>query len=429
MYKRKIFSDILSELKTREIVLIIGSRQVWKSTILEEIYNNHINKDKSIFINADFDDSILNLVSSKDLLDNLKLNWYREDLEGTFYVFIDEFQKIKNIGTIIKWLYDKFKNIKFFLSWSSSILINKVFWDSMLWRKKTFFLDKLNFEEFLEFKNNKSLLNIYKNIKGIGSISLYEKDFLLSFNEYLKFWWYPNVILADTKEDKIKTLEEIYNSYLQKDIKDFFTLEHYNNIKRLFIYLTSINTNYLKVNSISNDLWISNYNIWKYLSVIEWTYIINSLRPFYTNNIKTITKTTELFFWDTGFYNYIIKNFSDLDLRMDKWSLIENIVYLEINKNKSLLSELYYFRDTKWLEVDLILKKENLTIPVEIKSWDFNKKPPLNLRNFMKNNGLNLWIIINKSRFEVIEHNWNKFIYLPYFLSWKLENIISNYNI
>gem|GEM_PF-3896759 len=49
-------------------------------------------------------------------------------------------------------------------------------------------------------------------------------------------------------------MKEIYSSYLQKDIKDFFSLEHYNDIKRLFIYLTSINTNFLKINTISNDL-------------------------------------------------------------------------------------------------------------------------------------------------------------------------------
>jgi predicted AAA+ superfamily ATPase len=358
------------------------------------------------------------------LLSNLTLKWYNEGQNEQFYVFIDEFQKIKNIGTIIKGLYDTHKNIKFFLSWSSSILINKVFGDSMLGRKKTFFLDKLSFEEYLEFKWNKELLEVYNNINSVLNIDLYQKDFLLAFEEYLKFWWYPNVVLENTKDSKIKVLEEIYSSYLQKDIKDFFTLEHYNDIKRLFIYLTSINTNFLKINSISNDLWITNYNLKKYLSIIEWTYIIDNVKPYFTNNIKTITKTSEVFFTDTWFYNYILKNFTDLELRADKWKLIENIVYLEINKNKSLLTELYFFRDTKWLEVDLILKKENNTVPIEIKSWDYNKKTPLNLKNFMKNNSLYFWIIINKSRFELIEENWNKYLYLPYYLSWKVEGFI-----
>ena len=427
MYKRKIFPDILKEVNTREIILIIGSRQVGKSTILEEIYNNYIKWNKSIFINADFDDSILNIVSSKDLLNNLSLKWYKEIQEDTFYVFIDEFQKISNIGTIIKGIYDTHKNIKFFLSWSSSILINKVFWDSMLGRKKTFFLDKLSFEEYLDFKKNKNLLEIYNNINSVLNIDLYSKDLLLAFEDYTKFWGYPNVVLEDTKDSKIKTLEEIYNSYLQKDIKDFFSLEHYNNIKRLFIYLTSINTNFLKINSISNELWITNYNLKKYLSIIEWTYIVETVKPFFTNNIKTIIKTSELFFNDTWFYNYILKNFTDLEFRIDKWKIIENIVYLEINKNKSLLTELYFFRDTKWLEVDLVLKKENITVPIEIKWWNYNKKPPLNLKNFMKNNSLSFWIIVNKSRFELIEEKWIKYLYLPYFLSWKIENFISKY--
>gem|GEM_PF-7074019 len=57
----------------------------------------------------------------------------------------------------------------------------------MLGRKKTFFLDKLDFEEFLEFKNNKNLLEIYKNINSVLNISLYEKDFSLAFEEFLRF--------------------------------------------------------------------------------------------------------------------------------------------------------------------------------------------------------------------------------------------------
>jgi predicted AAA+ superfamily ATPase len=256
------------------------------------------------------------------------------------------------------------------------------------------------------------------------NIDLYKKDFLLKFEEFIKFWWYPKVILSDTKEDKIDILEEVYNSYLQKDIKDFFSLEHFNNIKKLFIYLSSINTNLLKINSITNDLWISNYNIKRYLSIVEWTYIIDELRPFFTNHIKTITKTSELFFSDTWFYNYILKNFSDIDLRIDKWVLIENMVYLEIKKNKSKLTQLYFFRDTKWLEVDIILQNENKIVPIEIKAWTYNKKPPLNLRNFMKKNNFDLGIIINKERFELVEFEWKKYLFLPYFLSGKIEGFI-----
>ena len=83
--------------------------------ILKELHNNHIDW-KSVFINADFDESILHLHTAKDLLSSLLLQWYQKEGDEKFYVFIDEFQKIKNIWTIIKWLYDTFENIKFFLS-------------------------------------------------------------------------------------------------------------------------------------------------------------------------------------------------------------------------------------------------------------------------------------------------------------------------
>ena len=426
MYKRKIFQKIVKEIDSREMILIIWSRQVWKSTILNEIYNKHVNKKNSIFINADFDDFILNLETSKDLLSNLKLAWFDENSDEIFSVFIDEFQKIKNIWTILKWIYDKFPNVKFYLSWSSSVLINKVFWDSMLWRKKTFYLDKLDFEEFLIFKNENSVLGFYENIKNIWNIWLYQKDCQILFEEFIKYWWYPTVVLSKKQDSKIKILEEIYNSYLQKDIKDFFTLEHSNNIKKLFTFLTSINTNYLKINSISNALRISNYNLSRYLSVIEWTYIVNILKPFFTNNIKTVTKTSELFFSDTGFYNFILKNFNDLDNKADKWILVENAVHNEIFKNLDILDELFFYRDNNQLEVDLILKSNWKIIPIEIKSW-IQKKIPANLKNFTSKNNLNCAVIFNKENFEMKEEKWVKYFFIPYFLSWKTLKLLKNF--
>lgn len=416
---RKILPEIQKYYNTKEIVVLIGSRQVWKSTILKIIEKEIIIDDYWVFLDADFDSDLLLLNSSKDLLSLLELTWYDEKSDEKFIVFIDEFQKIKNIWTIIKWIYDRFSNIKFFLSGSSSILINKAFWDSMMWRKVVFNIERLDFEEFLNFSWENKLSKIYKNIKLWQNFSIYSNDFDKNIEKFLLFWWYPQIVLSKEIDYKIKKLDEILSSYIQKDILDFFQVEHSSNIIKLLKYLTQINSNLLKKLAISNTLGISDYNLWKYLSVLEETFFIKKLEPFFTNKIKSISKINEIFFSDVWIYNVILKNFNEVDLRTDKGPLIENFVYTELLKTKWILNEIFFYRDKNQLEVDFIIKTWDNLLPIEVKSWK-QEKIPANIINFCKKNNLNQAFVINKSIFKIEEKNGLRVIFIPYFLTGRL---------
>lgn len=423
MKKRKILDKIKEYYFKKEIVVLIWSRQVWKSSILKIIEKELLKNDYWIFLDADFNSELLFINSSKQLLNLFELNWYKQNSKENFIVFIDEFQKIKNIWTTIKGLYDKFSNIKFFLSWSSSILINKAFWDSMMWRKVVFNIERLDFEEYLSFLWESKLLNIYKNVKIWQSLSIYNHDLLSKIEKFILFWWYPQVVLSDSNEYKIKKIEEIINSYIKKDIQDFFSIEHTTNITKLLKYLTQINTHYFKNSSVSNDIWISSYNLSKYISVLKETFFVKTLEPFYKNKIKTISKTNEIFFSDTWIYNFLIKNYNEIELRIDKWILIENFIYTELWKSKPILDELYFYRDKNQLEVDFLLKKWDILVPIEVKSGSY-KKIPANIINFSKKNNLSKAILFNKDIFK-IEQKHNIYIYyIPYFLAWRLQDFL-----
>ncbi len=422
--ERKILSEIRKYYSIREIVVLIGSRQVGKSTILWVIEKEIVKNDYGVFLDADFDSELLLLTSSKELLELFKLHWYNEKSNDTFVVFIDEFQKIKNIGTIIKGIYDRYENIKFFLSGSSSILINKAFGDSMMWRKVVFDIERLDFEEFLKFDWEDKLLKMYKNIQLWQSISLFKEQYQKSVEKHILFWWYPQVVLSKNQEYKIKKLDEILQSYIKKDILDFFHVEHSTNIIKLLKYLTQINSHLLKQSSISNTLWISNYNLWKYLSVLEETFFIKKLPPFFTNKIKSISKTQELFFSDTGIYNSILKSFNELELRIDTWRLIENFVFTELSKTKGTLDELFFYRDKNQLEVDFIIKRWEALLPIEVKSGEY-EKIPANLKNFCKKNSLNKAILINKTVFERKSIDWLEVTFIPYFLTGRLFKLVN----
>jgi len=426
MIDRKIIKKIKNYYNSKEIVVLIGSRQVGKSTILKQIEKEIIKNNYWTFLDADFNSNLLLLKSSKDLLDLLELEWYEKNNSQKFIVFIDEFQKIENIWTIIKWIYDRFENIKFFLSGSSSILINKAFWDSMMWRKVIFNIERLDFEEFLEFRWENKLLKIYKNINLEQNISFYLEDFEKNIQDFLTYGWYPQVVLSKNSEYKIKKLDEIINSYIQKDILDFFKPEHSSNIIKLLKYLTQVNSNLLKKSVISNTLWITDYNLWKYLSVLEETFFIKKLEPFFTNKIKTITKTNEIFFSDVWLYNSLLKNFNEIDLRIDKWILVENFVYTELLKQKSILDEIFFYRDNNQLEVDFIIKNANILLPIEVKAWT-QEKIPANIINFCKKNSLNKALVINKNIFKIEEKNWLKILFIPHFLTGRIFEFMNKF--
>jgi len=423
MKQRKILVEIKKYYNVKEVVVLIGSRQVWKSTILKTIEKEIIKNNYWIFLDADFNSDLLLLGSSKDLLNILELNWYYKENKDKFIVFIDEFQKIKNIWTIIKWIYDRFENIKFFLSGSSSIMINKAFGDSMMWRKVVFNIERLDFEEYLDFSEQSNLLKIYNNIKLWQNLSLYNNDFIRNIENFLLFGWYPQIVLSNNKDYKIKKLDEILSSYIQKDISDFFQAEHSTNIIKLLKYLTQINSNLLKKSSISNTLKISDYNLGKYLSVLQETFFIKKLEPFFTNKVKSISKTEEVFFSDTGIYNSLLKNFNELELRIDKWILVENYVHTELLKTKSILDELFFYRDKNQLEVDFIIKTWDILLPIEVKSWEQNKIPA-NIINFSQKNNIKKAVVINKNIFKIETKNDLEVIFIPYFLTGKLFNFV-----
>ncbi len=425
MLKRKILTEIKKYYFEKEIVILIGARQVWKSTLLKMVEKELVKNNYWVFFDTDFDNELLDLKSSKDLLDLLELSWFSQNNKEKFIVFIDEFQKIRNIWTIIKWIYDRFDNIKFFLSGSSSILINKAFWDSIMWRKVVFNIERLDFEEFLEFKKNDKLLKIYNKIKLGQNFSIHRNDFEKNIENFIIFWWYPQIVLSNKIDYKIKKLEEIVLSYIKKDIWDFFNIEHSNNIVKLLKYITQINSNLLKKSAIWNDIWISDYNLGKYLSVLKETFFIKELWPFFKNKIKTISKSQEIFFSDTWIYNSLLKVFSPTKLRIDKWVLIENFVFTELSKTKNILDELFFYRDNNQLEVDFIIKRWDLLLPIEVKAWNYDKIP-LNLINFSKKNWITKAVLLNKGVFKTIFKENIEIIYIPYFLTWRLFDILNN---
>ncbi|MBM4177351.1 DUF4143 domain-containing protein, partial [Candidatus Gribaldobacteria bacterium] len=314
------------------------------------------------------------------------------------FVFIDEIQYLDNPSAILKYAFDHFKHIKLIVSGSSSLEIKKKFSDRLTGRKFLQILSPIGFSEFLRFQGKrfkikeeisfqklaKSNLRINDGLKK--AVSWAEKDLSVALQEFVLFGGYPKVALIDNKQEKVNILKEIYSTYVRKDIKDLAEIENIKIYNDLIEILASQTANLLNIDELASTLSANRKTLEKYLFLLENTFIIGLLRPFYTNKRKEITKMPKIFMEDTGLRNMLLRNFNGLKLRPDKGPLIENFVYTELKKNLGPLEDIYFWRTQTQAEVDFVIKgKQNQLTPVEVK-YQKLKSPqiPSGLRAFIE---------------------------------------------
>jgi len=252
MYPRKIFPELLQQAKTRKISLLLGARQVGKTTLLKTISQELSKTHKCLFLDLDILSNYENISTFELLLTTLKLHGYTEDQKQWFYLFLDEFQKYPKLTIILKNVYDTLLNVKIYASGSSSLTIKHTVQESLAGRKIIMPIYPLDFEEFLLFKQNKDLIDNYpalQNLKG-DHLAPSLKKYAALLKEFMLFGGYPEVALQQTKEDKIRTLDSIFDLYVKKDLVDYLKID-----KILDIYLTCMSRKILLIISKLTRYW------------------------------------------------------------------------------------------------------------------------------------------------------------------------------
>lgn len=388
MIVRKFLSKILSELNSREVVFLLGTRQVGKTTLSKLIAQESDFKDIFFF---DFEDKeyreLFNDVSVKKLEQIFKL----EDIkivEQTLIVF-DEIQLLEDPSNMLKLIYDHFPNLKIIATGSSSLQIKAKFSDSLAGRKKIYKIEPLDFDEFLLFKGEEKLLRLRTMFKDeedksslVSIVESQSKRFLELFEEYMIYGGYPEVVLLGSKEAKIEKLDSIASSYIQKDIKDLANIENIDGYNKLIVYLSINIGNMINLSSISTAIGLSLPTVKKYINLLQETFILEELKPFFRNKNKEISKNGKIFFKDIGVRNLQIKNFNSLSYRTDVGELYENYVFNRL-ESQNILSSLYMYRTQSKTEIDFVRVKESVLSLYEVKSGS-NKKVPKAILEFEK---------------------------------------------
>ena len=368
LFKRKLEDKIKKFIKRREIIGIRGARQTGKTTLLKMIEKN-ITGNKA-FINLD-------LVENRRAIEENTLDFVKRFKKPNkkLFLFLDEIQKVKNAGDKLKIIFDEFQDVKMFISGSSSLELKVNVLPPLVGRIFLFELLTFDFEEFLSVKDE-GLARLFREkhtdlknfLDGNGKVSKpsFTNEFLRYWKEYTVFGGYPEVVKTDVEEEKITVLKNIFNIYLDKDITTFFRTEEISKFEDLIKILSFDTSNLLSISSVASDLKITYRKVEEFLTILQHTFIIYFLKPFYKNLVTELKKSKKIYFLDMGIRNSAINNFSQFDNRNDKGQLIENFVLREIISSLNDW-EIKYWRTAGKAEVDFILIKGEKIIPVEVK--------------------------------------------------------------
>ena len=401
---RDVFGTIVPFLEEENILLLTGARQTGKTSLLYLLIKYLMGKrvPSSQIVYFDFENihdfnQINGLTDFNDFW--TVLNDKGIDPSQRVFVFIDEIQHLSHPSSFLKYLHDHNKpKLKFIVTGSSSLEIKKKFTDQLTGRVYNFLVKPLTFGEYLQFQKKPDLLEWIKSL----SISFWVSEthpeqvfYKLSSStrqhlnellyDYLIYGGYPAVTLKQNVQVRQRDLQEIYSLYVRRDIKDLGDIADISGYNKLVSLLALQIGNLINENELALSSGISRPTIKKYLFLLENTFVIRQLPPFFTNKRSELIKTPKVYFEDIGLRNGALNNFSPLNGRTDNGSILENFVFSQLCKQDVQVNQLRYWRTQMKSEVDFIWQENfNEPYPVEVKFNSVVKQSiPSGLRSFI----------------------------------------------
>jgi hypothetical protein len=340
VFSRKIYPELLKHAGMPDVTVLTGMRRTGKTTLIKQILSDLKNKN-SIYL--DFQ-----RVDLRDIFNEKNYDLIRNKLISlglkpeNMVVAIDEVQLIPDAPSAIKYLYDHF-NIKFIITGSSSYYLKNLFSESLAGRKKIFELYPLDFGEFLIFKGVEYKATDWK--KELFNKVVFNR-FSSYYDEYIRFGGFPQVVLADSENEKKDILKDIFSSYVNIDIKTLADFTNENNLLNLAKILSSRVGSKIEVSKLSSLTGLSRPTINNYLSFFEKTYLIATIPVFTRNPDREIVKARKLYFCDTGIAS-LFSNISD-------GSQFENALFNQLAR----LGEISFYSLKNGNEIDFILDEQ-----------------------------------------------------------------------
>ncbi len=326
-------------------IILYGARQVGKTTLIREIQKKVVND--ALYINCDEPDfrEALTEVTSTEL---------KHIIGRKQIVFIDEAQRVKNIGMTLKLFVDHFTDVQVIATGSSSLDLSNVIVEPLTGRKYEFHLFPF------------SLLELRERYTSIEIKRILENRIIMGM--------YPEVV---EKPDEAETLlRSLTTSYLYKDVLQYQDIRRPELLEKLLTALALQIGREVSYNELSKLLSVNKQTVMNYIQLLEKAFVIFRLPPFSRNLRTELTKLRKIYFYDTGIRNALINNLNRFELRQDVGQLWENFMISErmkYNCNRENFVNIYFWRTHQQQKLDY-LEEKNASINAFEFKWQDGKK-------------------------------------------------------
>ncbi len=315
-------------LESNKVVVLLGPRQVGKTTLVKSILSEM--PGRVLEVNAD-QTKYIDVFSSRDL------HKMQGVLGNADLLFIDEAQRIPDIGINLKILHDEMPQLKIIATGSSSFELANRTKEPLTGRTWTFTLLPI---AQVELAQQSSSFELGQQLE-----------------DFLVFGSYPEAITMKALPDKIQYLQELSAAYLYKDILEITAIKHADKLTRLLRLLAFQTGSEVSFNELGNSLQMSKDTVAHYVDLLEKAFVIFRLTGFSRNLRKEVTKMDKIYFYDNGIRNALIDNFAPLGHRNDAGQLWENFLVSERQKRNRYQQtpvRPYFWRTYTGAELDYI---------------------------------------------------------------------------
>ena len=354
--KRQAEADLRQALAKDKVILILGARQVGKTTLVEQVLRG----EAARFLNFDVEIDKARFLAAAALAPDEALRM----LEAPQALVLDEAQRLPETARIVKGWHDAKVPTRLLLLGSSSLDLLDQSAESLTGRNYKLVLPPLLFAEALHSQDWGEAVLDRPAARAPFAAPL--RTFLL---QRLAFGGYPEVVLSN---DPRRLLRELSADYLWKDILQTGLVKTPDLIRRLLLLLAHQAGSEVSISELATQLQMARPTVERYLDLLERTFVIFRLPAFSTNPRKEISKSQKVLFWDTGIRNALLNAFAADEFRPDIGAVWENWVIAEIAKHNVLRGspcELFFWRSRTQAEVDLVVKSESGLRAFEIK-WN-----------------------------------------------------------
>lgn len=373
--KRALQEVVTSKLKTSpKGIIVYGPRQAGKTTLVNDVIAEL--GLKTVVVNGD-QSRFLDILSSKDL-DSIK-----RLVSGYELLFVDEAQRIPEIGINLKIILDNLPSLKVVVTGSSSLDLASRVSEPLTGRVWTYKLYPISEQELALTLNP---FELDKNLE-----------------ERLIYGSYPEIFSLESHQEKYEYLAKLTDAYLYKDLLEFGGLKNSSKIRELLKLIAFQLGSLVSLTELAVRLEMSKDTVSKYIDYLEKSFVIFRLTGFSRNLRKEITKMGKIYFYDLGVRNIIIDNLKSTKDRDDLGKLWENFLIVERMKHaeySGIYGSRYFWRTHTGVEIDLVEEKEGVLSGYEFKySHKLAKGPESWVKTY------------KKATFETINHaNWQKFV-------------------